>query len=132
MTGPSFPEGEDLRRHIGRRRRRGGYLKVAFLAALMVAIVALGTLLYTVINSSFGLVAIENEIDPASLVVASGYDADRSMEDLTKGELVAVLEANPKARAFWLREGFVPEQYFPASPDDPLGHARCRMTRDLD
>ena len=94
MTGPSFPEGEDLRRHIGRRRRRGGYLRVAFLAALMVAIVALGTLLYTVINSSFGLVAIENEIDPASLVVASGYDADRSMEDLTKGELVAVLEAN--------------------------------------
>lgn len=47
-------------------------------------------------------------------------------------QLVAVLEANPKARAFWLREGFVPEQYFPASPDDPLGHARCRMTRDLD
>lgn len=46
-------------------------------------------------------------------------------------QLVAVLEANPKGRAFWEREGFRPEKQFPASPDDPLGHARCRMTRAL-
>lgn len=48
-----------------------------------------------------------------------------------KRQLVAVLAANPKGRAFWQREGFRPERDFPASPDDPLGHARCRMTRDL-
>lgn len=46
-------------------------------------------------------------------------------------QLVAVLDANPRGRAFWQREGFRPERHFPASPDDPLGHARCRMTRAL-
>lgn len=47
-------------------------------------------------------------------------------------QLIAVLDANPKGRAFWQREGFRSERHFPASPDDPLGHARCRMIRDLD
>ena len=46
-------------------------------------------------------------------------------------QLVAVLDANPRGRAFWQREGFRPERHFPASAEDPLGHVRCRMTRDL-
>ena len=43
-------------------------------------------------------------------------------------QLVAVLESNPKARAFWEREGFILEQSFPDSGD---GHIRHRLTRPI-
>lgn len=42
--------------------------------------------------------------------------------------LVAVLDANPKAQAFWSREGFTQERTFPAGDD---GHIRHRMIRSL-
>jgi len=60
--------------------------------------------------------------------------AEATRRARTKGatrQLGAVLEANPRGHAFWQREGFRPERDFPASADDPLGHARCRLTRDL-
>ncbi len=43
-------------------------------------------------------------------------------------QLVAVLEANPRGRAFWEREGFALERMFPAKGD---GHIRHRLTRAL-
>lgn len=43
-------------------------------------------------------------------------------------QLVAVLDQNPKGRAFWEREGFVLEQTFPPSDDT---HIRHRMTREI-
>lgn len=43
-------------------------------------------------------------------------------------QLVAVLDANPKARAFWEREGFTHEQSFPDTGD---GHIRHRLTRPI-
>ena len=55
----------------------------------------------------------------------------RARTNGARRQLVAVLAANPRGRAFWQREGFRPERDFPASADDPLAHARCRMTRDL-
>ncbi len=94
MNTSLFPEGQELEQHIGRRRRRGGYLRLAFLSAVMVSIVALGTLLYTIINSSFGIVALENEIDPETLVAEAGFDGDRVLEDLSKDALVAILQSN--------------------------------------
>jgi GNAT superfamily N-acetyltransferase len=45
--------------------------------------------------------------------------------------LVAVLEANPKGRAFWEAMGFIPEKRFPAAKDDPLAHVRWRMVRPV-
>ncbi len=42
--------------------------------------------------------------------------------------LIAVLDANPKGRAFWERNGFVLEQTFPPSDD---AHTRHRMIRTL-
>jgi phosphate transport system permease protein len=41
-----------------------------FLASTIVGIIALGVLLINIINGAFGLVAIQNEIDPESLVLA--------------------------------------------------------------
>jgi GNAT superfamily N-acetyltransferase len=43
-------------------------------------------------------------------------------------QLVAVLEANPKGRAFWSREGFVLERTFAPSA---YNHTRHRMTRSI-
>jgi len=43
-------------------------------------------------------------------------------------QLVAVLDANPKGRAFWSREGFVLDRTFAPSDDS---HTRHRMTRSI-
>jgi GNAT superfamily N-acetyltransferase len=43
--------------------------------------------------------------------------------------LVAVLDANPRGRAFWEAMGFTSEKRFAAAEDDPLGHVRWRLTR---
>lgn len=43
-------------------------------------------------------------------------------------QLVAVLDANPKGRAFWERAGFVLEKTFLPTAD---GHTRHRMTRAI-
>lgn len=45
--------------------------------------------------------------------------------------LVAVLERNPKGRAFWQRMGFEPEQRFNPPPGDPAGHVRLRMVQAI-
>lgn len=43
-------------------------------------------------------------------------------------QLIAVLDANPKGRAFWECEGFTFEKTFPAGDD---GHIRHRLTREI-
>ncbi len=94
MTGRGFPEGAQLEAQLGKRRRRGVYVKISFLASLMVAVFALLTLLYNIINSAFGLVALESEVDPATLVREAGLDSSVELADLAKDELVVVLQAN--------------------------------------
>lgn len=45
--------------------------------------------------------------------------------------LLAVLEANPKGRAFWRREGFAVEQSFPVAEMGLRRHIRHRMMKAL-
>ncbi len=45
--------------------------------------------------------------------------------------LIAVLDANPRGRAFWHSMGFVLEKTFPPTPDASPPHIRHRMTRAL-
>ncbi|SEM62362.1 Acetyltransferase (GNAT) family protein [Gemmobacter aquatilis] len=45
--------------------------------------------------------------------------------------LIAALEANPKGRAFWQREGFLPEQVFPDRPYGTRHHTVHRMAKPL-
>ncbi len=95
MTAGEFPEGPQLDAQINRRRRRGAYLRISFLASLIVAILALLTLLFNIVNSAFGLVALESEVAPAALVEALGLDTTSSaLVDLSKDDLVAVLRTN--------------------------------------
>jgi len=75
--------------HIARRQRLGGLWKAVFLLATLAGIVALAALLLTVINDSFGLVALEFEVDPASLA-----ENGRPLERLEPEELREILTSN--------------------------------------
>jgi phosphate transport system permease protein len=56
-----------------------------FATSTLIALIALGALLYNVVVESFGLVAVEYEIEPAAL-------SDRPLEELSREELLAILE----------------------------------------
>jgi phosphate transport system permease protein len=88
-----FPEGTELTKQLGSRRRLESWARVVFLLVLLLTIGALVTLLYTIINGAFGMTAIVNEVEPEVIVESLGYDPSQvALADLSKDELVTVLE----------------------------------------
>ena len=83
-----LPEGEALRRNITTRHRKGKVWHIIFQASTIVGIIALTALLYNIVNQSFGLVAVQNKVEPETLAV-DGIPLD----DLTKEQLIVILEA---------------------------------------
>jgi phosphate transport system permease protein len=77
---------------LPRRQRVGRVWFLFFLSATVIGIIALMALLYTVIVQSFGLVAIENKIEPATLAVAGV-----PLEQLDKAQLTVILQQNLSA-----------------------------------
>ena len=75
--------------NLARRHRSGRFWLLVFQAATIVGIIALGALLLSIGNSAFGYIAVQNEIDPATLAVD-----DVRLEDLPKEELVRILQEN--------------------------------------
>lgn len=75
-----------------RRRRQGIAWRLVFQASTVIGIVVLSALLYNVINQSFGLAALEYEMDPASLAV-DGVP----LEELSQEQLVQIFQANVSA-----------------------------------
>lgn len=92
MTQTGYPQGAEHEAQLSRRSKRGTYLRASFLFSLMLAIVALLTLVFNILNSSFGLVAVQNEVEPSALVEVAGLEG--GLKDLTKHELVEILKAN--------------------------------------
>jgi phosphate transport system permease protein len=101
MSAETFPEGEkqfgsmpnsdaEIRRNIGQRRTTGTVWRALFLSALLIGILALTTLLSTIVNDSFGLVVYEYTVDPSTL-------SDRPLEELSKEELVTIFQENVSA-----------------------------------
>lgn len=88
-----FPEGPALDKGIRRRRTRGTTFRSGFLVALLVAVAALVTLLVTIVDDSFGLVAIVEVVPEADLAARYGGD---SLDDLSKDELVMLLTGSIK------------------------------------
>lgn len=87
-----FPAEDQYDKLLGKRNRRGGIARGVFLLALVTAVLALVALLYTIINDSFGLVAIVNQTEPEEVVASLGYDpAEVSLNELSYDELVGVL-----------------------------------------
>lgn len=77
---------------IERRRRWGRMGALIFQVSTIVGILALAALLYNVVTQSFGLVALENEVNPTSLAV-NGVP----LEEMSKEQLQTILEANISA-----------------------------------
>ena len=90
-----FPTEEQYRDDLGRRRRKAWAFRMFCLAMLTIAVLALTTLLYTIVNDSFGLVAVVNENDPGDIVSGLGYDPEvTSLDEVSYDELIALLQAN--------------------------------------
>lgn len=102
---PSFPEGADLEKQITNRHRRGVWGRVLFQAATIVGILALIALLYNILNQTFGLTAVQNEVDPDALVLALDEEkmlaASNTITSEDDNELVAGIEDDPYAIGFF-------------------------------
>ena len=75
-----FPSEDDYQKLLSKRTRRGRFVAGLFMFALVLAVLALASLLYTIINDSFGLVAVVNQTEPGGGGCLSGVrpDHDRS------------------------------------------------------
>lgn len=88
-----FPDHDGYLALVGRRARRGRWARFGFLLLLAVAVLALATILFTIIDDSFGLVAIVNQEEPEAVVARLGYDpAEVSLSDVPKEDLVLALQ----------------------------------------
>lgn len=82
------------------RHRSSRIWRRVFQLSTVVGIVALLALLYNIVNQAFGLVAVQNEIEPEALVLAvqedgrGGAPNAMTLEDLPKETLVSILQAN--------------------------------------
>lgn len=92
-TADYYPTDEEFHRQLRDRSRKGMVARFAFLLALMVGVLALLTLLYTVVNDAFGLVAVVNERNPADIVSDLGADPETTtLGDLEREDLLGLLE----------------------------------------
>jgi phosphate transport system permease protein len=66
------------------RHLHGRIWKAIFTLSTVIAMLALATLLITIINESFGLVAVENRVSPTEL-------SGQPLDDLDKDQLIAIL-----------------------------------------
>ncbi len=78
---------EDVNAFLQRRHQMAKIWKSVFYLSTLLAIIFLVTLLFTIINRSFGYVAVENRVDPDSL-------SARPLEDLELEEIIPILRAN--------------------------------------
>ncbi len=90
-----FPTDEEYVRNLSRRSLKATLFQVFSLFMLTIAVLALATLVYTIVNDSFGLVAVVNDQEPGEIVASLGYDpSTTSLGDLSYDELVELLQAN--------------------------------------
>jgi phosphate transport system permease protein len=99
MSNPSFgrpdpseerpAEQDSFTYNIPSRHRIGRMWQVVFLASTVVGIIVLAALLFNVIDQAFGLVAVQNKVDPATLAVDGVH-----LADLSKDQLVQILQEN--------------------------------------
>jgi phosphate transport system permease protein len=97
-----------------RRNQTGGIWRIAFQASTVFGILALILLLLNILNQSFGYVAYEAKVDPASLAV-NGV----ALADLPKEELIKVLQGKISKAAFTKLEKDGP--FAERSRDEVLG-----------
>lgn len=88
----TLPTDAAMTRLTRARHRRGRIWALLFQFSTVVGIIALTALLLNIMNSSFGLVAIENEVNPQTLAI-DGVP----LEELNKEQLIGILESHVSA-----------------------------------
>ena len=92
MNTPHSPETEKQSRFqsdLPQRHRKGKIWKNVFKASTWVGIIALIVLILNVINSTFGMIALENKIPPQDLAINN-----IPIENLHQNDLVYILKQN--------------------------------------
>jgi hypothetical protein len=101
----TYPEGDGLQAQIQTRHRWGFFWRIAFIFALMIAIVSLVALLYTIVNDAFGYVVIVNRVDPERLTLNVLEDkllsAPNTASSEDDHELAAGISDNPDGIGFF-------------------------------
>lgn len=85
---PRGDEG-DFAPDLPRRRRTAALWQWLLQAATVVGVVVLSVLLYNIVDSAFGYVAVQTKVDPHSLAVGGV-----PLEDLSRDQLVRILQAH--------------------------------------
>jgi phosphate transport system permease protein len=100
-----YPEGSLGQRQVAGRQRTGAIWATVFLASTLVGVIALMALLYNVLNSAFGYVMIQNEIEPETIVQQVRTAELLASPNLTASEddeaLAASIAADPNAIGFF-------------------------------
>lgn len=87
----SFIENGVYRTNVNSRHARGNRMQILYVASLVLSLAALLALMLSVINQSFGLVAITFEVLPEDV-------ADRPLDELNAEELANVILENDSRR----------------------------------
>lgn len=89
----TLPEGATLQRTLAARHLRGAIAQTLYRASIILALIALATLLWTIVDKSFGLVAVQYDVEPDALLL-DGAPTGRPLEELSESELEQVLAQN--------------------------------------
>lgn len=89
QTENLFGTKDDINDLMNKRKRAGMLWQVVFLFSTTVAILFLLLLLLSVMDSTFGYVALRNEVEPSSLV-----EGKASVKEFSRTELETVAKAN--------------------------------------
>jgi len=100
IPSSAFPE-EQFAENLSQRHRTARWMAAVFQISTVFGIIVLLTLLYNIINSSFGLVAWQYRVPPESL-------AGMPLEELPKEELMRILQERVSANVLRRLEGEKP------------------------
>jgi phosphate transport system permease protein len=99
------PDDEDFEYDLSARKRNASAWQIIFLAATVICVVLLTTLLIKIVNDAFGYVAMQNKINPEALVLSTVeremLDAPRSTASEDDDVLSQGIAADPNGVGFF-------------------------------
>lgn len=129
----TLPSGHALQLNIKARHVQGTIMRSLFIVAIAVALVALSTLIWTIVNRSFGLTAVEYAVQPEALTV-SAYEIDGDLGTLGTERAASILAENVRlTRLHDLVLGQVAnasEEAWPALRAQPVGTVLASASYD--
>lgn len=87
----TLPQGEGIQKNVSSRQSQGRVWQTILLGCTTFGILVLLTLLVRIVDQSFGYIAVQSRVDPATL-------SDRPLEELSQAELLVIAEENLSGR----------------------------------